>query len=41
MGKKLKNEAYLKGLENEGINTDALRRDLKNKQNDNAQGISK
>ena len=38
---KLKNKSYVDGLQKEGINVDALREDLKKKQNDNVTGISK
>jgi len=41
IAQKLKNKSYVEGLQKEGINVEALRKDLKTKSNDNAQGISK
>jgi hypothetical protein len=38
---KLKNGAYVDNLQKEGVNVDALRANLKTKENDNATGISK
>ena len=38
---KLKNKSYVDGLQKEGINVEALRKNLKNKQDDNATGVSK
>jgi len=38
---KLKNEAYLRNLEDSGVKVDSLRESLKKKQNDTSEGISK
>jgi hypothetical protein len=41
IAQKMKNEAYIKGLEADGVNVDALMNDLKKKQDGNVTGISK
>lgn len=41
ISKKLRDEAYVRKLEGQGINVDSLRRDINKKKDDNGQGISK
>jgi len=42
LGAKLKNEAYIQKLQGEGVNVEALRNDLKKKENGSTvEGVSK
>jgi len=41
INEKLKNEDYLNKLEKEGVKVDSLRKNLKRKQDDTSQGVSK